>query len=349
MKASSKKFSEYEISVFCRQMALLIKAGIAPAESIEIMLQDFKFEGDDSILKTILQILHSGEKFHIALQMSGAFPGYVIHMVTIGEESGDLDLVMDSLADYYEREDTIRQNIIGAISYPLIMIGMMLVVIIVLITRVLPVFGQVFAQLGTSMNSFSNSLLSIGVTLKNYSAVFIIVLALNAALCVFFVKTNKGREVFHKIGMHIPPIRKLYDEVATTRFANGMVLTLSSGMDTYEGLRLVSNLVDSESMSAKIDTCRSLIANGSSFPEALQASGILNRFYSRMVSIGFTTGSMDVVMKQIANRYAEETQRKMYAFIAVLEPTLVIILSLVVGMILLSVILPLMGIMSSIG
>ena len=350
MKSTSqKKLTDYEISVFCRQMAILLKAGISPSESVDIMLQDFEFEGDNSILETIQQILGSGEKLHIALQMSGAFPGYVIHMVSIGEESGSLDLVMDSLADYYELEEEIRSNISSAISYPLIMIGMMLVVIIVLITRVLPIFGQVFAQLGTSMNSFSESLMKLGNLLNRYSALFIILLCIIALICLYFTKTQSGKKRFHNIGLHIPPIKKLYDEIATTRFANGMVLTLSSGMDTYEGLRLVSNLVESDDMVAKIDQCRTLIAEGSSFPEALQSTGILNRFYTRMISIGFQAGSMDLVMKQIAKRYSDETQRKIYNFISIIEPTLVIILSLVVGMILLSVILPLMGIMSSIG
>lgn len=346
---TNKVLNDYEISVFCRQMALLIKAGIAPLEGIEIMLQDFKLDDDDSTLRTISQILSSGEKFHIALQMSGAFPGYVIHMVTIGEESGNLDLVMDSLADYYEQEDTIRNNISSAISYPLIMIGMMIVVIIVLITQVLPIFGQVFAQLGTSMNSFSRSLVSIGNALNRYSIVFIIIMVLFSGACIFFVKTSKGHSLFRSIGMHIPPIRKIYSEISTARFANGMVLTLSSGMDTYEGLRLVSKLVEYKEMAVKIDTCRSLIASGDSFPEALQEAGIFNKFYSRMVAIGFQSGSMDTVMKQIARKYADETQRKMYNFVSILEPTLVIILSLIVGLILLSVILPLMGIMSSIG
>ncbi|WP_029322170.1 type II secretion system F family protein [Butyrivibrio sp. AE3004] len=345
----AKLLSDYEISVFCRQMALLIKAGIAPLEGIEIMLQDFTFEGDDSTLRTISQILSSGEKFHIALQMTGVFPGYVIHMVTIGEESGNLDLVMESLADYYEQEDTIRNNISSAISYPLIMIGMMIVVILVLITQVLPIFSQVFAQLGTSMNTFSRSLMSIGNALNNYSIFFVFLMVLFAGACVFFVKTKNGRTAFRSIGMHIPPIKKIYNEISTARFANGMVLTLSSGMDTYEGLRLVSKLVEYNEMAAKIDTCRSLIASGDSFPEALLESGIFNRFYSRMVAIGFQSGSMDTVMQQIARKYADETQRKMYNFISILEPTLVIILSLIVGLILLSVILPLMGIMSSIG
>ena len=350
MKSKSGKIlSDYETSVFCRQMALLIKAGIAPLEGIEIMLQDFKFDDDTSTLKTISQILSSGEKFHIALQMTGAFPSYVVHMVTIGEESGNLDLVMDSLADYYEQEADIRNNISSAISYPLIMIGMMIVVIIVLITQVLPIFGQVFAQLGTDMNSFSRSLMAIGSALNRYSVVFIIFMLLFVFGCFFFIKTKKGRNIFRSIGLHIAPIRKIYSDISTARFANGMVLTLSSGMDTYEGLRLVSNLVEFKDMVVKIETCRSLIAAGDSFPEAVREAGIFNKFYSRMIAIGFQSGSMDTVMQQIARKYSDETQRKMYNFVSILEPTLVIVLSLIVGMILLSVILPLMGIMSSIG
>ncbi len=348
-RKAGNKLTQYEISVFCRQMAILIKAGISPLEGIEIMLQDFKFEGDDDILETIHQILSSGEKFHIALQMTGAFPGYVIHMVTIGEESGDLDLVMDSLADYYEQEASIRTNINSAISYPIIMIGMMIVVIIVLITKVLPIFGQVFAQLGTEMNAFSYSLLKLGEALNRYSLIFIIILVAITALTIYFVKTKQGRVLFRRLSAHVGPLKNIYEEIATTRFANGMVLTLSSGMDTYEGLRLTQKLVEHPEMAEKIENCRSLIAGGDNFPDALQKSGILNRFYSRMVLIGFQAGSMDTVMKQIARRYAEETQRKIYTFIAILEPTLVIILSLIVGLILLSVILPLMGIMASIG
>ena len=344
-----KKLTNYEISVFCRQMAVLIKAGITPAEGIDIMLQDFQFEGDEDMLKTIRQILGSGEQFHIALQMTGAFPVYVINMLAIGEESGNLDLVMDSLADYYEQEATIRQNINSAISYPIIMIGMMLVVIIVLITKVLPIFGQVFAQLGTEMNSFSSSLLTLGTVLNRYSFIFILLLILLLAIAIFCSQVPKGKKMFRSFAMHIPPLRKIYEEVATARFANGMVLTLSSGMDTYEGLRLVQNLVESPELSEKIASCRNLIADGDNFPDALHKTGILNTFYSRMVLIGFQSGSMDTIMKQIARRQAEETQRKMYSFIAILEPTLVIVLSLIVGVILLSVILPLMGIMSSIG
>ena len=145
------------------------------------------------------------------------------------------------------------------------------------------------------------------------------------------------------------PTRKLLQDIEIERFASGMVLTLSSGMDTYEGLSLVQKLADSDEMKDKIEKCRELLLDGDSFPEALEKTDIFTSFYSQMISVGFKSGSMDQAMKQVAERIEKETEKKIYSLISILEPTLVIILSIIVGMILLSVILPLMGIMTTIG
>jgi type IV pilus assembly protein PilC len=346
---SLKKLSSYEISGFCRQMALLIKAGISPAEGIEILIQDSHDNSGKKLLDQLSHVLHSGEKFHVALEMSGVFPDYVVHMVTIGEESGTLDTVMDSLADYYDRQENIRSSIQSAISYPLIMVFMMLVVVMVLIIKVLPIFDQVFAQLGTSMSGFSQSLLNMGNALNRYSVLTVVIMALIAAAFFFFSSTDPGKKIFRRILYRFKSTKRLMQELDSERFASGMVLTLSSGMDTFEGLSLVNKLVESSEMQSKIENCKNLLIDGENFPDALEKSEIFTAFYSQMVSVGFKTGSMDVAMKQIAERFEHETQRKIYSFISILEPTLVIILSIIVGMILLSVILPLMGIMTTIG
>ncbi len=345
----SKALSNSEISSFCRQMALLLKAGIAPADGIDILDEDSQDSSAKKIYDSISQVLHSGEKFHVALSMSEVFPEYLVHMVTIGEESGTLDMVMDSLADYYDREDNIESSIKSAVSYPLIMVFMMVVVVLVLITKVLPIFEQVFAQLGTSMSGFSQSLLNLGNLLNRYSVVMIVILVILALLFLYFSGTSHGKKNFKRFLRVFGPTRKLMQDIDTAHFASGMVLTLSSGMDTYEGLALVKKLVSSDDMKEKIENSRQMLLDGDSFPEALDKSGIFTSFYSQMVSVGFKSGSMDQAMKQVAERIEISTEKKIYSLISVLEPTLVIILSLIVGMILLSVILPLMGIMSTIG
>ncbi len=341
--------SHYEISVFCRQTTMLLKAGIAPAYGIDILLQDTDDPRGRALLEKIQAPLREGASYHDALEGSGAFPDYMLNMVSIGEMSGTLDVVMENLAQYYEREDSIRSNLKSALSYPLIMIAMMFVVIIVLITQVLPIFSQVFAQLGTSMNAFSESLLKLGTNLNKYSFIFVGIIVLIVLLFFYFTKVPSGKKTFMSFASKFGPTRSLYNGIAAGRFASGMALALSSGMDTFNGLDLTLRLVENEEMYAKIKKCKDLIIEGESFPEALGQSAIFTKLYSRMVTVGFQSGSMDSVMRQIAERYQKDTDRRIYSIISVLEPTLVIILSLIVGMILLSVILPLMGIMSSIG
>ncbi|MCR5094503.1 MAG: type II secretion system F family protein [Lachnospiraceae bacterium] len=345
----TRLLSNYEISVFCRQTTMLLKAGIAPALGIDILMQDTEDPKGRALLERIQAPLREGASYHDAIEASGAFPEYMLNMISIGEQSGTLDTVMESLALYYEREDNIRSNIKSALSYPLIMIAMMFVVIVVLITKVLPIFSQVFSQLGTSMNAFSQSLLDLGTQINRYSTVFIAVLVLIIALFLYFTRTTQGKKQFANFAAKFGPTKHLYDGIAAGRFASGMALALSSGMDTFNGLDMTLKLVENRNIAAKIEKCRQLIIEGESFPDALGQADIFSKLYTRMVSVGFRSGSMDSVMKQIAERYQRDTDRRIYSIISILEPTLVIILSLIVGLILLSVILPLMGIMSSIG
>ncbi len=348
-KPNFGKLNSSDISDFCRQMSLLLKAGITPANGIDILADDTKDSSAKKIYSSIAQVLHSGEKFHVALSMSEVFPDYVINMITIGEESGNMDIVMESLADYYDREENIESNIKSAVSYPLVMVFMMLIVVLILIVKVLPIFQQVFAQLGTSMSGFAQSLLNMGNVMSRYSVIFVIILFVFAVLFLYFSGTSAGKGRFRELLRSFGPTKKLMQDIDTERFASGMVLTLSSGMDTYEGLTLVKKLASSDEMKDKIENCKNLLLDGDSFPEALEKSNLFNSFYSQMISVGFMSGSMDQAMKQVSERIEKSTEKRIYSLISILEPTLVIILSIIVGMILLSVILPLMGIMTTIG
>ena len=158
--------SNEEIASFCNQTAMLFQAGIPPVESLNIMISDAKTSGGRELLTAILNVCLEGEPFYKALKSTGVFPDYVINMLALGEESGNLDVCMLSLADYYEKEIDISDSIKGAVTYPLIMIAMMFVVIFVLISKVMPIFNQVFVELGSEMTGFSASLLHLGTSLN---------------------------------------------------------------------------------------------------------------------------------------------------------------------------------------
>lgn len=187
-----KSLSNQEIASFCSQTAMLFHAGITPVESMNILLNDSSTTQGAEILRVILDTCKHGVPFSKALQDSGVFPAYVLHMIALGEESGNLDVVMQSLADYYEREEAISDNIKSAVTYPFIMIGIMLLVIFVLLSKVMPIFNQVFIQLGSEMSGISASLLQIGNSLNRYSLIIVIVLVILAFLLLLALKTREG-------------------------------------------------------------------------------------------------------------------------------------------------------------
>ena len=338
-----------ELSSFCNQVSLLLKAGITPKDGMDILLQDTP-EGDARhLLEAILSSTRKGDSFTDSIRNTNAFPDYVVNMIAIGEESGNLDNVMQSLSEYYEREENIADSIRNAITYPFIMIVMMLFIVMILITKILPLFNQVFIQLGTEMSGFSGSLLRMGNFTQTFTIIVIAILVLLVVFYNIFSKTKTGKKHFTQFFSSFILTRNFYRQMVCGRFASGMALTLSSGMDTFQSLDLVYRLVDQKEMQSKILICKQAIADEAGFADALLKGQIFSNFYTRMIAIGAKTGSVDVVMSKIASDYEKENDKKIQSFISILEPTLVIVLSLTVGLILMSVILPLLGIMTTIG
>lgn len=345
----NRLLSDAEIASFCRQTAMIIKAGITPAEGMEILKHDTLNQEGKELLEQISLSCKRGNPFFQALSDTGLFPDYVIRLLALGEESGNTDNVLISLAEYYEREEDIAESIRSAVTYPLIMISMMFFVILVLIVKVLPIFQQVFVQLGTQMSPLALSLLSLGNTLSRYSLVITLIFFLLIAAAFALYKVPAWRAKLTRFLTRFPLTSSFYEKVAASRFASGMYLAFSSGMDTYKSIDMIAEIVENDNMYVKIESCKKALEKDSDLPEALAESKIFSNLYSRMVSVGFRSGSIDLVMKQIADNYDEEARKQLNHIISIIEPTLVIILSLIVGLILMSVLLPLMGIMSSIG
>lgn len=344
-----KELTKLEIASFCDQIAMIIKAGITPKDGLELMLSDAKDQATKDLLEALLVHSRQGESFSKCVKESGYFPKYVINMIALGEETGDLDDVLVALRNYYEHEEMLSDSIRSAVTYPVIMIIMMMLIIILLITKVLPLFNQVFDQLGAQLNGVSAMLLSLGQVFQTYSV--IIMVTLFVILLVFFItlRTPKGRVILNTLLIKGPITRKFERDIAFGRFARGMALTLSSGMKIYTAIDLVVELVEHKEVQKQIVNMKEFIMDGKNFSEALNEAGIFSRLYSRMIFIGVKSGNVDMVLENIATLYEEDTERKLNNFISIIEPTLVISLSLVVGMILLSVILPLLGIISGLG
>lgn len=345
---SDTPLSNMELSAFCGQIAFILASGISAAEGLELMLADSSSKEERGILQALCTDMNASGSLTHALESVGLFPSYLVHMSALGEETGTLDEMMSALQVHYEREEEISRSIKNAVTYPMIMIGMMIFVILVLLVKVLPVFQQVFLQLGTEMTGVSRLLMDMGTAIQHYSILFGILLLILAAFGFYATRTKSGAAFIKRFCRHISPLRKIYEEISACRFASGMALTLRSGLNPERSLELVHALIDDPYFSNKLDKCNELIANGSDFVSALCSAGIFTGMYAKMASIGAKTGAADQAMEQIAALYQNEIDTRINNTLAILEPTIVISLSLIVGVILLSVMLPLMGIMSGI-
>lgn len=341
MSLKQKTLNESEISAFCQQLGMIVKAGLPTYYGILILRDEANDEYTKTFLDQIYVPMEKGIPLGEALANTNSFPEYMVDMICLGEETGRLEEVLDSLSVYYQREADIKAGIRHAVTYPLIMTVMMFLVILVIITQVVPVFSQIYEQLGSGLTGTALMLLNISNFLNRYMLGIVIFFIVLAILSVILYRTPMGKTLFQG--------RSLSMSIAASRFANCMYLALSSGLDTDHSLKIAEKLIDNPYMLNKIEQCKQKIKEGNSFIQSLLLSEIFSKVYSSMMTIGFKTGTLDDVMQKISVSYEEETDEKLRHFIAILEPTLIVILSFFIGLILISFLLPLLGIMSSIG
>lgn len=346
---TAKPLGDEQLFHICEQYAMLFAAGITPYEATQVMLRDEENNDLVPALNCLLAGLEKGETISAAAASTGLFPSYVSELFRVAEQTGHLDEVSGILADYYEGEADLRVSIRQAVSYPIIMIVMMFAVVIVLISRVMPLFQRVFNELGASMGGFAGVLMHVSNVLVNSYAVLIALFAVFAALYVLFSRTEWGRRQFRRFLGWFPPTRDFARKLDVQRFSSAMQMTTSAGIDPYKALYLSSGILTNAAVLQKVRTCMDLVQAGGSLADALVQTGMYSTFYSSMIQVAARTGRLDQIMGFIADHYREESGRTMTRVLSSIEPTMVAVLSIVIGLVLLSVILPLMGVMSTIG
>ena len=305
MSRKSKILSNAELSAFCQQISLIIAAGLPTYYGVSILCDEAPDKQTHDLLEQIYKPMELGATLHSALKDTGYFPKYMINMIQLGEETGRLEEVLNSLSKYYDREDEIASGIKSAVAYPLVLSAVMIAVIVVMIAKVLPVFSQIYAELGSELTGTAAVLMKLSEYINRYLLIIIAVM-LFAALVLFIFFTDRG-------------------------------------------LDLAQALVNNPVLDSKINDCRKNISNGETFSEALLHSNIFSKMYSSWIAIGSKTGSMDEVMQHICTSCEDDTDARLSRFISVIEPAMVILLCIFIGFILVSFLLPLLGIISSIG
>ncbi|MCR5194850.1 MAG: type II secretion system F family protein [Pseudobutyrivibrio sp.] len=341
-----KKLTAEELYAFSDEMGMMISSGVSSIQGITMMLDESQGGEEKELLTEMESIVSESGSLSKAIESVDVFPDYFVEMAKMGETTGKMDSVLTNLAAHYSREMAISNAIRSAVTYPLMMVAMMLIIIVVLVTEIMPVFDRVFKQLGGTMDGLSEGFLAVGSFIKENGVIMLIILL---AVVIYFIVINKttwGKNHRNNLLYKSRRFKSIHSKIATSRFASAMAMTLSSGMDVMQALDVSGRIVEAPDFEKKLEKCKDSFAETMDIGRAFSLSGIFGGLYGKMAILGAKTGNMENVLEKVATTYQEEADEEINDFIAVVEPTLVIILSVIVGIILLSVMLPLLNIMS---
>lgn len=343
------KFGAAETAAFCDQIAIILNSGIPLYEGTYIMSQEMEDGKTRQILEGIDEAVKANVPFFQALEESHAFPSYMVQMVRVGEFTGKLEEVMALLAKYYERESVMKASIKNIITYPIMLFGIMAVILLVLVSKILPMFQRVFEELNTDAVKSSSSMMSAGMVTGKIVAVVTAAFVVLIAALVLWYQTEGGKQCLTGAANRFIVTRGLAEKMGTGQFISAMSLMISSGIDTKEALDIVKDVVRNPVVKRRCEECLNKVSGNESLPEALQETGMLRGVQERMVYVGARTGALDSVFEKLSIQYNDEIEERLTRVSSIVETVLVIALSLIVGAILISVMMPLVSIISSIG
>lgn len=341
--------TEY-LSAFATQLAMLIHAGIGIGDGLHMLAEDEEDPMAKELLSKLGERVDDGILLSEAMDEQGVFPDYLIYMTRTGEQTGRTEASFVALANHYERQRLLSERIRSALLYPLILLVLMILIIGVLLVKVLPIFNKVYKQLGGTMSGMAAGLLQFGAFLRAALPVITVLAAVFVVVALVLYFSDRIREkCVSCLKRHFGEKGIIY-QITIARFASALSMGMMSGLTIEDAMRTAMSFhEESAKLKERYEKCLADLERGEPLGDALREAKLFPTMYCRMISLGIRSGSADDIMEEISRRLDDDASRSINRVITRIEPTIVIVTSILVGLILLSVMIPLLNIMSSIG
>lgn len=342
--------SEEQISVFCRSLAMMLRSGVTMQEAVELFVQD----GDDaspllhSTAQQMEKALGEGQSFAQTARDTGAFPEYALGVFSMAELSGRLDEVLDRLADYYDRQHALNERLRSTLTYPVALLLMMCGVLSVLVFSVLPMFVRVYNSLTGSLAASSYAYVLAASLIGRVSLVLAVAVSVVLLVLAVMLHTQKGREKLNGPMERSRFTRKAARQLAVSQMADTVSTMLASGAEEDSALEQCIRQTSHTGLRTALQACRSDMQQGTGMAQAFLRHKVLPPLYARMLQGGSESGSLPAAMESVALRMGQEAENALCRLIDDIEPVLIGFLTVSVGFTLLSVMLPLLGILSAV-
>lgn len=343
----ARPLTSIQVAWFSYRLASALKAGISPAEALEmICAEDPSFSG---VSGEVVCDLDKGLRIHEAISKTGIFPSYFVNMVKIGEATGTLDRVMESLAQYYEREDYLNKEIKSALTYPLVLICLVAAVMLVVTWQILPIFEDILISLGVEMPTVARLLMLAGCFVGENLLQFVVAIVVIVIAVWTYSLTDVGKMRIEKWKAHTGMFDHLFQKAYAAKVGSSMSYAVGSGMSVDSALEMAAETVGNDHVAEKIEWCRAQIEQGKDLAEAMRLTQVFPDEFIHAMQIGLKTGDLPHVTMKISEIYEDEVSRTLEGMISAVEPTLVAVLSVIIGIVLITVMIPLTRIMASMG
>lgn len=335
-----------DVVVFCRELTIIIKSGINLTVGLDILKKQ-TFKRLKEVIQNITTEVQKGRTLAQAMKEGEQkFPELLIRMISTGEVSGNLSEVLDNMADYYEREIYIRQKIVGAMIYPIILILMSIAMIGFFIIYIIPEFTNMLE--GQKMPMITRITLGISSFVISRYMVGIIILFITVFLAIKrVIPEKKYKKVKDTLILKLPIIGEVVKGIITIRFIRTLYLLLKSGLDIVNILEVLKNTISNSVTENTIDFALDGIKRGEKLGDMLTIDGFFDPLIVQMISIGEETGEMENILEDLLKFYEKKVEIKIDKLIAMVEPIFTLAVGSMIALIIISMAYPLFNMVST--
>lgn len=346
---ANKTLSARAVSAFCENMAMLVGAGIQVDEALSLMEED----GEDTAYHELASLacaqVHEGVSFAQAIEKTELLPEYAARMIAVGENAGTLEKVLKNLAVYYDDLALLKNKLQSAVIYPTVLLGLMALVLGVLVARVLPVFTSVYESIAGDIAASSYAYVNFAYVVAWLALIVIAVLAVGLVACVIAAQTPGGAAWLGRLAQRFPLTKAASLRTAEQQFTAVLTIYASSGMDVDSAFENACAMLTHVELKKRAEQCLALMQQGQGLGQAMNETHLFETLYTRMLQNGVRSGSYEEALARLTHIFKEDGELRVNRLIDSIEPTLAAFLTVAVGVTLLSVMLPIIGILNSVG
>ncbi len=344
------KINAKDIAVFCRQFAVIINSGITLLEAIAILRDQSPKKRQKKVLEEVYSELQKGRVLSEAIKpYEDMFPEFLQNMIRVGEASGALDTILNRLAEYYENDHKVRRKVKSAMTYPVILAVLTVGIVIMLMVAVLPMFANVLDGMGGDLPGITMGLMALSSFMAKNILIIIGFIILLVVFVSYILRTENGRLWYDGIKLKLPLIRKVVLKTVTARFARSMSILLKSGIPIINAMEIMSDLIGNREIERKFVEVKDEIEEGKGIAGPLRRLDIFPPLLIQMIIVGESTGELDEMLGRTAGFFDQEVEEAVEKTVALVEPIMIIFMAGIIGTIIISIMLPMVSIMNTVG